>query len=1007
MADANIKIKIDSTELVKLNQEILNSIKVSDTLDTSVKQVDNSFEDLNKTISKDVRSLKELTDKKVALEQLFETTKFGTKEYDNLEKELRKVNTQLKVIDERTSDTTFADRIEGLARFGSAAAGAFGLATVAASTFGGALGVTEEEAQAAEQSFLKIITVISSFQAISEAFSIQNKLFNSLNLSTNIFTKGLQAAKVAWAGFGTAAKVAIASTGIGLLITGIVLLIENLDSVKNAFSLVDKSREKALESSLKFINQEITNQQFLIDAASARGEATIEQERKLTSLLILEAQKRKDKIRADTFLGVNVEELAKVDQEILDLQKKFDLKLIKDNSDTAKKIAEDTLKAKVTTLEETIALNNRLLLNDKLTFNQRLALLQSNVTNQKELNATSIKDKEKLALANAQLDKSITTVIKEESDKQKGIRLQRLRDNIEVNNLENELTTTSNTDKIKNIEENLDLEIKANEQSIDNTKLRLATNAKLTQEANKQIRDIQFENESKLLETLGISNEAVANLEKLYFNDRVKYNQEFNKQLNETFKIASDDKLKVIDREINELKAQSDLIDGVDEASLAKKKDIDKQLNDLSNQRLNIEAENTIKLIKIDNEKTVAILENAKKTANPEQAQVISDKIVAIKQKEADDIVTINSNLAKDIDTANKIALKKVEDDQKAIDAKRAEAALSIIDSSRQAATLAFEIIESFNAKQLEAIQNSLDLLDSKIEEATQRREAIQEDITSIDDQINTSRDNLSSLRDEQLNINNQIETASNTASKASLNALIQQKNDIDSRVNIEKIANAQLLVEKNKLLAKQKEEERNIKALQKTKEADLEKQKELQKEQRKLDALAAATQAALAVAVLAVKAASMDFTFGAATIAAVVGLAAGLAAVITPLLNAGFAEGGYTGDGAGIPDSSGFKVAGKVHEGEYVIPKKMVDNSKYSNVIGFLENERVNNSRGFADGGFTSATPTLNQNNNNLDLINLTKTINNIVNRPVVVSVKDINDVQSNVTSVDVLSTL
>ena len=34
------------------------------------------------------------------------------------------------------------------------------------------------------------------------------------------------------------------------------------------------------------------------------------------------------------------------------------------------------------------------------------------------------------------------------------------------------------------------------------------------------------------------------------------------------------------------------------------------------------------------------------------------------------------------------------------------------------------------------------------------------------------------------------------------------------------------------------------------------------------------------------------------------------------------FAQGGYTGNGSGIADETGFKQAGIVHEGEYVVPK-------------------------------------------------------------------------------------
>jgi tubulin-specific chaperone A len=53
------------------------------------------------------------------------------------------------------------------------------------------------------------------------------------------------------------------------------------------------------------------------------------------------------------------------------------------------------------------------------------------------------------------------------------------------------------------------------------------------------------------------------------------------------------------------------------------------------------------------------------------------------------------------------------------------------------------------------------------------------------------------------------------------------------------------------------------------------------------------------------------------------------------------FADGGYTGEGFGSPDETGYKVAGIVHEGEYVVPKRVVNNSP--SLIGLLENKRLN----------------------------------------------------------------
>jgi len=66
--------------------------------------------------------------------------------------------------------------------------------------------------------------------------------------------------------------------------------------------------------------------------------------------------------------------------------------------------------------------------------------------------------------------------------------------------------------------------------------------------------------------------------------------------------------------------------------------------------------------------------------------------------------------------------------------------------------------------------------------------------------------------------------------------------------------------------------------------------------------------------------------------------------------VNTSFAFGGYTGSGT-IKDVTGHKVAGVVHDGEWVAPKWMNQDPVYANVIGMLETARK---QGFATGGFT-----------------------------------------------------
>jgi hypothetical protein len=66
------------------------------------------------------------------------------------------------------------------------------------------------------------------------------------------------------------------------------------------------------------------------------------------------------------------------------------------------------------------------------------------------------------------------------------------------------------------------------------------------------------------------------------------------------------------------------------------------------------------------------------------------------------------------------------------------------------------------------------------------------------------------------------------------------------------------------------------------------------------------------------------------------------------------FAAGGYTGSGFGTPDDSGYKVAGVVHEGEYVAPKWMVNSNP--TLFSELERKRL---KGYATGGFVQPPAT------------------------------------------------
>jgi hypothetical protein len=164
------------------------------------------------------------------------------------------------------------------------------------------------------------------------------------------------------------------------------------------------------------------------------------------------------------------------------------------------------------------------------------------------------------------------------------------------------------------------------------------------------------------------------------------------------------------------------------------------------------------------------------------------------------------------------------------------------------------------------------------------------------------------------------------------------------------------------------------------------------QKLEIQLQATANAVNSAGAIAAIAVNAAKQDATFGFATVAAISAVALSLATnigvtvakvrQINSQLDSGFADGGYTGKGGAI-DRSGHKVAGTVHENEYVVPTRVLSSPKAKPLIQRLE--RMRNT--FADGGFTGANfESLNDIGGNSDLINA------INNKPIYVAVTDIN---------------
>ena len=202
------------------------------------------------------------------------------------------------------------------------------------------------------------------------------------------------------------------------------------------------------------------------------------------------------------------------------------------------------------------------------------------------------------------------------------------------------------------------------------------------------------------------------------------------------------------------------------------------------------------------------------------------------------------------------------------------------------------------------------------------------------------------------------------------------------------------------KILNKQRKEERRIND-EKEEQLRLEKQiaeevKAIKKKQFEANKLAAIIQTTINTAVAVTNALGSTTPPANFILAGVVGaLGAAQIAITASQPTPEFKTGGFTEKGGRD------EVAGIVHKGEQVAPKQMVESPKFKNTIVDLENSRT---RGFADGGFTSTTM-------NETLLNkLDETLNTAIalnNRPVVVSVQEINSVSNDVRKTQVRSSL
>jgi hypothetical protein len=338
-------------------------------------------------------------------------------------------------------------------------------------------------------------------------------------------------------------------------------------------------------------------------------------------------------------------------------------------------------------------------------------------------------------------------------------------------------------------------------------------------------------------------------------------------------------------------------------------------------------------------------------TDDEKTAQELAKKRIEASKKEAADKLEAqrkNLELKKAQDKADeKAARDKARAEERRIKKEEADAARQL----KKETSLTNKIAKIKQDAELKLIKNKELLVAKKL----------QLEKKALQDEVNATIQSEEKKKQALLEIDN--------AFKLKQDLVNQEKKEQDKLKEAEKkqlvIDTAEFAIESTKSLidsianleiaAEQRKFERGIISEEEFALAKYEIEKKAFNAQKKADIAQAIINGALAIS----KAFAQGGVLGFATAGLVTAqTGAQIAAISRQSFPASFAEGGYTGSGFGSPDSSGFKQAGVVHEGEYVVPKNVLESQRGASLVGALESMRTSrpqpfSSIGFANGGF------------------------------------------------------
>jgi len=197
---------------------------------------------VNIDINNNLKSVEDLKLELRALEAEFETVSVGSQRFNELGNQIKKTRSQLKDIDLQFEGLDKEQRATALVDTFQGLVGAVGAVSSAFIAFGAESKAIEN----AEKKLLGVIGVVSGLRDVSNGLVAANKLLGPTfeGIGTTI-----KAAFTTATGAVNGFRVALASIGIGLVVAGVVALVQNFDK------LVPKT--KTLADNLGYTNEEL------------------------------------------------------------------------------------------------------------------------------------------------------------------------------------------------------------------------------------------------------------------------------------------------------------------------------------------------------------------------------------------------------------------------------------------------------------------------------------------------------------------------------------------------------------------------------------------------------------------------------------------------------------------------------------------------------------------------------------------------------------------------------